>query len=56
MATDVKKPGLWDRGMAFDVRAQNVLGKKKTGLTDCGVVTGVKKPRVDRPRCGHWSY
>ncbi len=35
-----KKPGLWDRGMAIDVRVQNVL-EKKNRLTDCGMVTGV---------------
>ncbi len=50
----LKKPGLWDRGMAFDVREQNVF-EKKPGLTDSGVATGVKKTRSDRPRCGHWS-
>ncbi len=43
MATGVKKkPGLWDRGMAFDVRVQNVL-EKKNSLTDRGVATLVKK-------------
>ncbi len=42
MATGIKKqPGLWDRGMAFDVRVQNVLEKKTWS---------------DWPRCGHWSY
>ncbi len=51
----LKKPGLWDHGMAFDVRVQNVL-EKKPGLTDCGVSTGVKKTRSDGPRCGHWIY
>ncbi len=47
----LKKTGLWDRGMAFDVRVQNVLEKKtnrkkKPGLTDRGVATGVKKTRL----------
>ncbi len=41
--------------MAFDVRVQNVF-KKKPGLTDRGVATGVKKTRSDSPRCGHWNY
>ncbi len=39
----LKKPGLWDCGMAFDIRVQNVL-EKKTDPTDHGVATGVKKP------------
>ncbi len=52
----LKKPGLWDHGMAFDVRVQNVLekktvwqtvvwplGSKKPGLTDWGVATGITK-------------
>ncbi len=43
MATGVKKNGLWDYGMAFDVQVQNVL-EKKTSLTNCGVATGVKRP------------
>ncbi len=56
MATGIKKKrGLWDRGMAFDVRVQNVL-EKNPGLTDCGVATGVKKTWYDRQKCGHWSY
>ncbi len=38
----LKKPGLWDHGMAFDIRVQNVL-EKKPGLTDQGVATGVTK-------------
>ncbi len=42
MATGVKKNGLWDCGMAFDIRVQNVL-EKKTVLTDRGVTTGVTK-------------
>ncbi len=44
-----------DRGMAFDVRMQNVLDKNP-GLNDHGVSTGVKKTRSDRPSCGHWCY
>ncbi len=55
----LKKPGLWDHGMAFDVRVQNVLkknpvwqtvvwplGLKRPGLTDRGVATGVTKFRI----------
>ncbi len=53
MATSVKKTGLWDPGMAFDVWEQNV---QKNDPTDRGVAIGVKKTRSDRPRCGHWSY
>ncbi len=45
MATGVKKTGLWDRGMAFDIRVQNVL-EKKTGLIERGVATGVTKFRM----------
>ncbi len=56
MVTGVKKPGLWDSGMDFDVRVQNVLeiktwsdrlvwplGLRKPCLTDQGVATGVTK-------------
>ncbi len=32
MATGVKKPGLWDRGMAFDVQVQDGLEKKTLPL------------------------
>ncbi len=60
MATGVKKTGLWDRGMAFDIPVQNVLEKnplgwqtvvwplgwKNLGLTDQGVTTGVTKFRM----------
>ncbi len=60
MATGVKKPGLWDRGISFDVRVQNVLeketpvwqtevcqlGLKKPGQTDQGVATRVTKFRM----------
>ncbi len=56
----LKKPGLWDHGMASDVRVQNVLEKKNPvwqtvmwplelknhGLTDRGVATGVNKFRM----------
>ncbi len=44
MATGIKKTGLWDGGMAFDIWMQN--GLKKPGLTDCCVATGVKKNPV----------
>ncbi len=60
MVTGAKKTGLWDRGMAFDIRVQNVLekknpvwqtvvwplGLKKPGLTDRGVATGITKFRM----------
>ncbi len=36
----LKKPGLLDQGMAFDIRVQNVLEKK---------------PWSDRPWRGHWG-
>ncbi len=52
----LKKTGMWDRDMAFDIQVQNVLEKKsvwqtvvwplelkKLGLTDRGVATGVTK-------------
>ncbi len=55
----LKKPGLWDHGIAFDVRVQNVLektlawqtvvwplGLKNPGLTDQGVATVVTKFRM----------
>ncbi len=53
----LKKPGLWNRGMAYDVRMRTViekktpvwqtvvwpLGLKKTGLSDRGVANEVTK-------------
>ncbi len=55
----LKRTGLWDRGIAFDVRVRNVfekkpvlqtvvwpLGLKNLGLTDRGVATGVTKFRM----------
>ncbi len=61
MVTGIKeKTDLWDRGMRFDIRVQNVLekktpvwqtvmwslGLKKPGVTDRGVPTGVTKFRM----------
>ncbi len=37
----LKNPGLWDRGMAFDVRMRTEIEKI---------------PRSDRQWCGHWGY
>ncbi len=56
----LKKPGLWDRGMASDIRMRTAiekktpvwqtvvrpLGLKKTGLSNWGVANGVTKFRM----------